>query len=253
MKLIISCPIYERAWILKTWFSAIEKQTFPLEDIGFVFVVVKRDEETVNCLYEWHSEHPEVSVFDVIYDTDQIHRSHPEGTRQWNYAKYATMVSLRNLILQQVRAHEPDRLFSLDSDVILESPTTIEELFTITETHDAVAPLMYMTPEGTAFPDVMTWQNDPGSKAFRNIPYPIGELFQADVIMAAKMMSKNVYMNVNYSFHRQGEDLGFCCNGTQQGFSFYNASYIYVAHIMNQKMLEDYLVSGDPRSPYVHI
>lgn len=207
----------------------------------------------MDCLYEWHSTHPEVSVFDVIYDEEQVHRSHPEGSRRWGYERYATMVSLRNNLLERVRAHDPERFFSLDSDIILENPSTIEELYKLTEFLDAVSTLMYMTPEGTAYPDIMTWQNGPGSKASRILPYPIGKLFKADIIMAAKMMSKKVYMNVNYSFHRQGEDLGFCQNAALQDYALYNASYIYTPHIMNQTMLEDYLVSGDPRSPYVHI
>lgn len=251
MKLIVGCPVYEREWLLPHYFAAIEKQTFQLSDIGFVFIVVKRDKPTVDYLYEWHSNHPEVSVFDVVYDDDQIHRSHPEGSRRWTKEKYATMVSLRNDLLRQVRAHEPDRFFSLDSDVLLEDPNTLENLYNLADTCDAVSPLMYMTPTGEGYPDVMTWQNGPGSKAFRILPYPKGELFQADVIMAAKMMSKEVYMNVNYSFHRQGEDLGFCANAAMQGFKLYNAAYIYAAHIMHKAMLEDYLVSGDPRSPYV--
>jgi hypothetical protein len=66
--------------------------------------------------------------------------------------------------------------------------------------------------------------------------------------MAAKMMSKEIYNNVNYKFHSQGEDLGWCGEAHKNGYkNLYSASYIYAPHIMHPQMLGAYLKSGDPR------
>ncbi|HJS83606.1 MAG TPA: hypothetical protein VJ742_12305 [Nitrososphaera sp.] len=118
----------------------------------------------------------------------------------------------------------------------------------MTATLDAVSPLIYMTPQGVDFPGVMTFEGDPGTKGFRANPYPIGQLFQADIIMAAVMMSRAVYQNSRYSWHRQGEDLGWATDCAHKGYKLYCASHIYAPHVMHRAMLASYLVEGDSRA-----
>jgi hypothetical protein len=251
-KLIIGCPVYKRDWILKHWFECIERQSFPLEDIGFVFELGPEDEETHQILFDWQGQHPEVSVFDARINTNERHYEHPEGHRKWSYDKYYNMIELRNSLLERVRCIGPDKYFSLDSDILLEDNTIIEQLWDISETKnvDAVSPLMYMTPKGTEFPSVMSWLPDLPGKARRiHENYSIGKLFQADVIMAAKMMNKPVYENINYRFNRQGEDLGWSHECQIQGYKLWCASHIYGSHIMSRNDLEKHLKDGDPRNP----
>ena len=50
MKLIIGCPIYKRDWILPIWFASLERQSFPLNKIGFIFETSPEDEATVKML-----------------------------------------------------------------------------------------------------------------------------------------------------------------------------------------------------------
>jgi hypothetical protein len=159
------------------------------------------------------------------------------------------MISLRNTLLNRVREIQPEYFFSLDSDILLQNPMTIELLVShIKDGADAVSPLMFMTPFDIQFPSVMNWVDKPGDKARRLSQYPLGTYFKADIIMAAKMMSKDVYNNVDYIFHSQGEDLGWCANANKKGFNnLYSASYIYAPHIMHPQMLREYFKNGDKR------
>jgi hypothetical protein len=159
------------------------------------------------------------------------------------------MAELRNRLLDRAACYAPDRYFSLDSDIILEDPTTISQLFDLTSTLDAVSPLTYMTTDGDGFPNVMTWN---GTRAARTWPYPIGNLFQVDIIMAAVMMSEQVYRRSRYCMHPQGEDLGWAASCGQAGFQLWCASSIYAAHVMHPSSLEGYLRDGDSRSPVLH-
>lgn len=248
MKLIIGCPIYDRAWILPYWFHFLERQSVPLSNIGFVFVASKEDESTISLLEAWKQFHPEVSVFDIIFPEDVNHFSHKDGTRHWTLSKYENMVRLRNHLLKQVRLHQPEYFMSLDSDILLTNPNTLELLMLhINEGADAVNPLMYMTPVGDRFPSVMKWLNEPGDKATRDCKFPLGTYFKSDVIMAAKMMSKKIYNDIDYRIHDQGEDLGWSAACSESNFSLYAATYIYAIHIMNKSMLGDILKNGDPR------
>ena len=248
MKLIIGCPIYDRAWVLPYWFHFLERQSISLDNIGFVFIASKEDESTISILEAWKELHPEVSVFDIVFPEDVNHFSHKDGTRHWTLSKYENMVRLRNHLLKQVRLYQPDYFMSLDSDILLTNPNTLELLaLHINEGADAVNPLMYMTPVGDRFPSVMKWLNEPGLKATRDCEFPLGTYFKSDVIMAAKMMSKKTYNDVDYKIHDQGEDLGWSAVCAEKNFSLYAATYIYAIHVMNKSMLGDILKNGDPR------
>ena len=249
MKLLIGCPIYQRDWILPHWFRCVESQSINLEDVGFIFVASSEDKETLMHLETWKSLRPQVKLFDIILADNLNHFSHQEGTRHWTLSKYENMVNLRNILLSKVREYEPDYFFSLDSDILLTNPNTIELLIShIKEGADAVSPLMFMTPSGTRFPSIMKWIDKPGGKAGRDEDFPLGDYFKVDVIMAAKMMSKDVYKNINYIIHEQGEDLGWSAECAEKGYSLYSASYIYASHVMSRSMLNDLLRDkGDPR------
>lgn len=248
--ILIGCPVYQREWILPDWFAAIENQTISLDQLGFIFEVDPQDLPTIDALLSFAEQHTELQCFDIVVNDKEEHIHHPEGHRSWNVLRYKTMANMRNDLLNRVVCKDPDRYFSLDSDIILEDPGTIEKLTDLTETLDAVSPLMYMTPAGTDFPNVMSWAHEPGGYAMRKThTYPLGSVFQCDVIMAAVMMSKQVYHNSRYAVHRQGEDLGWSADCALKGLKLYNASHIYTPHIMSRAMLEKHRKYGDPRRP----
>ncbi len=251
-RLIIGCPIYQRDWIFPYWISCIQSQSVNISDIGFVFVVSRDDTQTTDMLTSWSNRHPEVDVFDLVYADELNHFSHVEGQRHWTLSKYENMVNLRNLLLNKVREYQPEYFFSLDSDILISNPSTLELLIAhIKDGADAVSPLMFMTPTGYRFPSVMKWIDNPGEKAHRDFDFPLGTYFQSDVIMAAKMMSKNVYNKIDYCIHQQGEDLGWSGNCAKNEFKLYSASYIYAIHVMNQAMMERIKRTGDERQSIV--
>lgn len=252
MKILIGMPVYKRAWILRDWFAAIEAQSIPLDQLGFIFELGPDDDETHNILYDWHANHPQVWCFDGIIRENERHAMHADGFREWTHGKYYTLVNLRNNLLERAVCHQPDRYFSLDSDILITNPKTIEHLANLTESLDAVSLLCYMRwkhARDVEHPSVMSWQTEHGGRAERRLQeYPLGDLFQSDVIMAAKMMSKQVYENVRYRWHRQGEDVGWSAEAYHQGFNLYCASNIYAPHIMHTFLLDYYKKNDDKRS-----
>lgn len=248
MKILIGAPVYKREWILPHWFEALENQDVSLNQIGFIFETASDDKGTKDLLFDWHAKHPQVWHFDARDNTDAEHVAHHvSGVRKWQPTRYQSMVILRNSLLAKARALDPDFYLSLDTDVLFENPSTITELIKTTEYADAVSPLMYMTPMTANFPNVMSWVDGRPIKARRGT-YPIGERFQADVIMAAKLMTPKVFHNVDYQIHRQGEDLGWSANCFNANYKLYCASDIYTPHIMSEEMLETYLKEGDSRA-----
>lgn len=254
--LLVGCPVYDRAWILPAWFDRIERQTYPLEDMGFLFVASSQDRETLDVLFEFQARHPGLSYFNVVMEESFGHATNREPPmdnprmykRNWRDPKaIERMVGLRTTLMSYVREVKPRKFFSLDSDILLEDPTTIEQLDTLTDSHDAVNPLAYMS-EHSFHPSVMTWREYNGA-AYRESAYPLGSLFEADIIMAAVMMSGPVYRQVDYGFHRLGEDLAWSYNAREAGFHLWCASHIYASHILSKKMFTLYNAFGDARRP----
>lgn len=248
MKLIIGCPIYKRDWILPGWINCIINQSIDMSDVGLIFETSPNDFETVNSLITWKKLDKRFQIFDINERSDISHFEHENNGRQWTMSKYHNMVSLRNSLLSSVRQYKPDFYLSLDSDILISNPNTIELLIAhIKDGADAVSPLMFMTPNDRRFPSVMSWTEHDQNLGYRKESYPLGEYFQSDIIMAAKMMSKDVYDNVDYEFHKQGEDLGWCKNAREKNYKLYSASYIYAPHIMSKDIYYNYLNNGDNR------
>lgn len=248
MKLVIGCPIYKRDWILNHWIKCIKNQSVSTENIGFIFEASSGDEKTLSILEAWRKYDRSIAHFEIVIRDDIPHFEHQNNGRQWTISKYDNMSKLRNHILDRVTEIEPEYYFSLDSDILIENPNTIELLIAhIKQGADAVSPLMFMTPIGNQFPSVMTWREDIPDKAYRKEYYPLGTYFQSDVIMAAKMMSKNVYKNIRYNIHEQGEDVGWSLNCKHKNYNLFSASYIYAPHIMSPIMYSDFLKNGDNR------
>lgn len=251
--LLIAAPVYQREWILSDWFAAIERQTVPLSDIGFAFLVSPDDDPTLSCLIRFAETHPELRCFDIITQ-EGPHASHPEGRRSWHATRYEHMTQMRNTLLGRAVCHAPDKYFSLDTDILLEREDTIQQLveFTDRDGVDAAAPLCYMTPDSIYFPSTMSWHNGIGQRACRRSDYPLGSRFSTDIIMAAKMMTPPVYETVRYQYHHQGEDLGWSANLALRKFQAWAAFDLYCPHIMSRGMLEEYRKAGDGRSQIDH-
>jgi len=247
--ILIGCPIYKREWILPYWFHCLERQTFDIKDVGFIFEAGVDDKETIDFLVYWKKNSKNINIFDIEVRDDLSHHSHVEGSRRWTYSKYENMVSMRNSLLDKAKEIKPDYYYSLDSDILLTNPYTIEVLVNNLQKKeiDAINTLMFMTPFGVDFPSVMSWIEQQDQSAYRHDNYPIGTLFKSDIIMAAKMMSKKVYMNSRYRFHPQGEDLGWSLDCREKEYNLYCASNIYTPHIMGKQELSNFIKEGDNR------
>lgn len=220
-----------------------------MSKIGFLFEVSSDDLETVSMLHQYRQRNHKSPFFEIKVRDDLVHHEHEENSRMWTLSKYENMVSMRNSLLERVREISPDYYYSLDSDVLITNPSTINSLISHVQSGaDAVNSLMFMTPMGIMYPSVMDWIEDSPEKGYRKTSYPYGSYFKSDIIMAAKMMSRSTYEDVDYQVHPQGEDLGWCLNAKEKKKNLYCASYIYTPHIMNQGMLATFLESGDERA-----
>ncbi len=252
--ILIGAPVFKRDWVLPYWMEAIERQNFPKENLGFVFELGPDDDATHDLLWEWQAKHPEFIVYQGDIQMELPHREHTEGKRHWSPTRYMTMASLRNSLLDKatVHQHKFDYYFSLDSDIMLQDPETLNILTSYGEIYKntVFSPLSYMKPHDAKdwrnYPSIMTWKDAPGFRASRDMDnYPIGEAFFADIVMAAVLMPREIFTKVRYRAHKQGEDLGFAAELHRSGYRSMAISNVKCPHIMHKYMLPEYISETD--------
>jgi hypothetical protein len=221
MSVLVCAPVAERAWALPTWFACLARQTVRPAEILLVHSG-DRGDPTWAAISEGALEHG----FKVTRLHDAKDRPKPRNDR----SRFHTLTRLRNTMLAvatQTTRHE--HLLSLDSDIMLEDPTTIEQLLDAQHAYPVTSPLTYfhpamdwtvnagnlgVWPEPGMDLDRIAWKRaeiDPACVETKT-PQPI------DVPMGAVCMSRSVYSIVRYRWHQAGEDVGFAVNLARAGF-----------------------------------
>lgn len=197
MKLLIGCPVRRRDWILPLWFEHVYAALPQDVEYNFCFITDPDDHKTVDICF--HHSNPGSTI-------QFISEPHREDVRSWTKDRKAHMVWLRNILLDRVRKIKPDFFLSLDSDILL-NPEAISAMLELQSETNAIAVggKTYMSWGDTYHVSAGMWK-DHRMSAWRRVSsgtHPV------DIIMAIKLMTPEAY-NINYEYHKHGEDLGWC-------------------------------------------
>lgn len=224
-ELIVGAPVHERAWILPAWFEQLALQDLP-EDVEFVFNYGASQDTTMETILAeslrrgWHVT--------LAVDSQDDHRAE----RKWNLARYATMVRLRNRLLEMVRRREPRYYLSLDTDILL-PPGAVGQLRHELESggYDGVAPITWMTPPPGG--GVVNAMHLGGATRPR-----IGEhTQQVDACFGAVLMNERLYRGADYEVHHAGEDLGWAEKVKAAGLRLAICPAVKAKHVMSRDHL----------------
>lgn len=213
MKLAIGMPVFERAWCLPLWFDSLEAQKLaPKEDITLCFVYSKSFDGTYDILRRRGEEYGDL----LIYEYDIKTYSSRE-----DMARFNELVLYRNWLLDMVKEVDPDYFLSWDNDILF-YPGRLQALLEVAASDRVVGALMDMggRDEVMAHPSVMDFGATPYEVAFRKPwkEYPHQEPFKCDIVMAVKLMGREVYQNARYRWDQVGEDIGFCHSCDELGY-----------------------------------
>jgi hypothetical protein len=198
MKIIVGCPIKDRAWVIPQWHAAIRAQEV---DVEVVCLYSASEDDTRAQLESRHV---------TILDDPEIGRRLPEiDGHMWGGRPedYSYMTRIRNDLMDYVVAQDPDYFLSLDSDILL-CPGALKRMVACLEIYGGiVSPAVNMSQNGRTAWNVMTWADraHPGV-AHRRVTPVAG---QVDVIMAALLFDREG-MQCRWSPTRNGEDIGLC-------------------------------------------
>jgi len=222
MRLVIGCPVAERAWILSNWLQAIEEQNIECE---IVCVYSTSHDETKQILTEWgvtilHDQLPPRPVHEID--------NHSWGT----FSKYEYMALLRNKLLAYCACTDTDYFFSLDSDILLPSHG-LKTLLDYLQAHEGVvAPAVNMAHFHNTAWNTMSFADPyhPGM-AERKTKWP--KSGQVDVVMAAMLLDRKG-MEARWCAHTQGEDIGFSIDARYKKIPLWWLGEVRCDHVMRR-------------------
>lgn len=229
MKLVVGCPVRDRAWIIHRWFehthNALRDAGVAKSDVTFVFVGDQAGDSTFKEI--------DRACLDLSYSRVVISQDGPAEPyeRVWGWDRYLEMAQLRNSLLDWVRRLAPDLYWSLDSDILV-ARNTLTSAVGATSGYDAVGSRCYMTPSGVWCP---SYAMLPGTGGL--LRSDSEGIFGVDVIMAAKLMTKKAYC-VDYVGHKQGEDIGWSIAARKAGCRLGWDGTTVSKHVMSPKDLD---------------
>jgi len=193
------------------------------EDIGFLLLGDPRDPTFVEAIITGPSNTPTT----IMTAKENSYKS-GDTKRHWEHDRYREMVSIRNLMLDNVREMKPDLFLSLDTDMLLHPNAILEMSDLLDESNfDAIGGKAYMSPNSTRFPSYGMHGNAGGLLR----PDTTDDI-EVDVIMAIKLMTPAVYNNIDYHFDTKGEDIGWSDSARKAGFKLGWCGAVVNEHVM---------------------
>lgn len=252
MRLIVGAPVANRAWILPRWFECLAGQTRRPDGVAFIHGGERADETwrvIERCARRQGFE------LDIQHDPRSPHQDRGDNTR------FATLADLRNKLLTVVRdGMQADLFLSLDTDVLLQGPRTIERLEAMVRAGrcDIAQPVAFLHPDAPAhwtpgeqacwaynFGWLAEHPTPPTRTMIRPLPteIPWGARLTIDIPMACWLGNRRA-MRCRYDDHQSGEDIAFAVSLKAAGARCAVDTGIYARHVWSQEHLERQLVAA---------
>ena len=214
-KIAIGQPVFERAWCLPLWFDCLERQGIPKENITLCFAYSPGYDGTLEVLKHYGQEYGDLRIYE--YDL-------PTFSGRDDFSRFTTLSQLRNALLGMVKETDAEYFLSWDNDILFPKNSMQWMFKTLQEKNaGAVGALIDMGGRDhiMGHPSVMHFPQALGEIAYRRpwSEYPHNEAFEAEIIMAVKLMTREVLENSQYRWDPAGEDIGWCYSLEEQNHS----------------------------------
>jgi len=224
-RVLIGCPVRNRAWILPRYLQCLQKLDYPPDLLEYCFIVNGCEDNTPAVLEDFAAVCNGTAR--IIYADVPASHGHRRGQYNLQYLAY-----LRNLLLSAFLQTKCQYLFSLDSD-ILAPRQALKQL--IADDCDIISALVcngHLLKEQNLF-NVLRKENG-NYVHMRNVPRD--RVFTVDCTGAAYLIKRRVIekYGVRYSAQNGAEDIGFCEMAQSMGITICCDGRIECEHIMHE-------------------
>lgn len=222
-RVLIGCPVRNRGWILPRYLKCVSELDYPAELISYAFIVNDSSDDTFTIL----SEFKEKSAAPVYLTVLNLGNRNPYARGGTNIKQ---LVVLRNHLLEFLLTTDCTHLFSVDSDILV-PPDALSRLMS----HDlpVVSALVRNDHHISSSPGYYNILEQRGGMYYPLQSFPRGQVIKVDCTGAVYLIQRHVIeKGVRYSWHLQGEDVGFCENARGMGIELWCDTGLECEHIM---------------------
>lgn len=223
-KILIGCPVRNRAWVLPRYLQALKNLDYNHYNIEYCFIVNDSTDNTLEIIKEFRNDI--FSPVKIIICNLQGNTGHQRG-----YYSFFHLAILRNILLDELLKSDCEYLLSVDSDIIL-PPNAIKSLREVNG--DIVSALVCNGHEigDKRVYNILNRKPDGRYEHIRD--FPPNQIFEVDCTGAAYLIKREVIekYRVRYSAARGSEDIGFCEDAKAKGRKIYCNPQIEARHEM---------------------
>jgi len=225
-KVMIGCPVRNRAWILPYYLQSLKNLHKKDIELSYCFIINDCTDSSPQILAEFARIEP--GRVRLINKDHSI----PGGFRRGEY-NLKRLAELRNILLQAFLESDNDYLFSVDSDILVPQDALIQ---LIEDDCDIVSALVCNGHE-IGDPGIFNILRQKYDGSYVHIrDFPRDKIFPVDCTGAAYLIKRKVVeAGVCYSSRWGGEDIAFCKAAQALGFNIYCDGRVECQHCMQEK------------------
>jgi hypothetical protein len=229
VKLLVGCPIFERAWIFDRWADSVLAQTWPAgTEVEYAFAYTPGEDDTLEAiLRRFRGEVLITHCGDLV-----AFRNDQRGDDN----RYYTLAEARNRLFDAATSRGMDYFLSWDSDMIF--PDVLGKLFIDKPVVGALTDMTgvdWLMDEGHGFPSFMQWSERGPRRPEGWKPEPGMEPFEVAVPMGTVLWRRDAFSRVRYCFDRLGEDIGVARMCEAYGIERWLVPEARGEHVMHQE------------------
>lgn len=225
-KVLIGCPVRNRAWILPRYLQSLRNLDYDHSKIEYCFVVNNSVDNTLEILRNFKNEIS--NPVRIVHCNLHANNGHQRG--QYSFFHLAI---LRNILLDEFLKTDCEYLLSVDSDILL-PPDTIKALQE--PQYDIISALVCNGHEigDESIYNILNRKPNGRYEHIRN--FPTDQVFEVDCTGAAYLIKRPVIekYRVRYSASKGPEDIGFCEDAKAKGIKIYCNPQVVAEHKMTE-------------------
>lgn len=229
----IGCPISNRAYLIERFLNGVYGLNYDKKLIKLYFVVNNSKDSTYSDLKDFQRKHKN-EYLDIKIEKYKMKHAKEARVTKIRLKTYSRLAELRNYILKNI---DTDYFFSLDSDIMVD--IDLDCLNKLLEAQkDIIAAVINndsMLRPNAKYPKIRTNLLKNVDDGITHImDWKMNEVFEVDHTGAVYLLTKEVCENVEYGFHKQGEDMAFCNMAKEKGYKIYAHGGIFLQHVMRE-------------------
>ncbi|MDR1159950.1 MAG: hypothetical protein LBK69_04910 [Syntrophomonadaceae bacterium] len=225
-KVMIGCPVRDRAWILPRYLESIRALDYPPDLLEFCFIINDCSDNTPELLKEFAAQEQRPARL--------VHAdSFKPGPFERGLYSFKRLAELRNILIGQFLLSSCDYLFSIDSDIAAAS----DSLNKLVQSGKDIVSALVWNGGAVNSPDIYNILQRDGTGRYIHIKsFPPETVFPVDCTGAAYLIKRWVLerAHVKYNADHGAEDIGFCKAAQQAGAGIFCHSGVRCFHYMKK-------------------